>query len=131
MGKMAKEELVVLCDDIRDETGNKKSLMGVYSNNVIFKSVPATLPRICLYITLREIKRTFKSIHVKTKFPKTKPQSFDLKGLPPNKLGQTVSMGVIISPFKVEVPGNARFEIRFDDDEKPSLIYKFTILVEE
>ncbi len=131
MGKIAKVELVVLCDDIRDEVGNKKSLMGVYSNNIILKGVPATLPRICLFIGLTEIKRQFKNIHVRTKLPKTKPNSFALKEVPPTNLGHNVSMGIIIAPFKVEAQGNARFEIRFDDDDKPSLVYKFTISVRE
>lgn len=131
MSKIAKDELLVLCDDIRNEVGNKKSLMGIYTNKLIVKSVPAVIPRICLYIALEGIKRTFKNIHVKTKFPKSEAQSFDLKDLPPNNLGQNVAMGVIISPFKVEAPGNARFEISLDDDEKPSLIYKFVISVED
>jgi hypothetical protein len=131
MGKIAKDEFLVLCDDIRDEAGNKRSLMGIYSDNIIFKSVPAALPKICLYIALRGIKRDFKSIHIRTRFPKTKSQSFEIKELPPINLGKNVSLGIIVSPFKTEAQGNARFEICFDDDDKPSLIYKFTISVGE
>ena len=42
-----------------------------------------------------------------------------------------MSMGIVISPLKVQTQGNARFEISLDDDEKPSLIYKFKISVAE
>lgn len=131
MGKIAKDEFVVLCDDIREETGNKRSLMGVYSDNLILKNVPATLPKICLYIMLGGIKRQFENIHVTTKLPKLEPHSFELKALPLINVGQNMSMGIVISPFKVQSQGNARFEIRLDNDEKSSLIYKFKILVEE
>jgi hypothetical protein len=37
-------ESVILCEDIRDEVGNKKSLMGVISGDLIVPSFPATLP---------------------------------------------------------------------------------------
>ncbi len=131
MGKIAKDELVVLCDDIREEAGNKSSLMGVYSDNLIFKSVPATLPKICLYIALGGVKRQFQNIHVRTKLPKSEPHSFELKAPPLINVGQNVSMGIVIAPFKVQAQGNALFEIRLDDDEKPSLTYKFKILVAE
>lgn len=131
MGKIAKDEFVVLCDDIREEVGNKRSLMGVYSDNLILKSFPATLPKICLYIMLGGIKRQFENIHVRTKLPKSDPHSFELKALPLISVGQNMSMGIVISPLKVQTQGNARFEISLDDDEKPSLIYKFKISVAE
>ncbi len=34
---------IVLCEDIRDETGNKKSLMGVMAGDVLVDEFPATL----------------------------------------------------------------------------------------
>jgi hypothetical protein len=37
-------ESVILCEDVRDEVGNKKSLMGVISGDLIVSSFPATLP---------------------------------------------------------------------------------------
>jgi hypothetical protein len=40
---------VVLCDDVRDEIGNKKSLMGVFSGDIIVQELPATIP-IAIYL---------------------------------------------------------------------------------
>jgi uncharacterized protein DUF6941 len=34
---------VILCEDVRDEVGNKKSLMGVFSGDIIASELPATL----------------------------------------------------------------------------------------
>jgi hypothetical protein len=35
---------VILCEDIRDETGNKKSLMGVFSGDILVTEFPAKIP---------------------------------------------------------------------------------------
>ncbi len=131
MGKIAKTETVILCDDIREEIRNKRSLMGIYPDKVVVKRVAITLPKICLYMGLAGIKRKFEKINVTLKLPKLMPHSFDLKQHTCVKLGEDISVGIIVSPFKIQNQGNACFELRLDDDKKPSLIYKFRILVEE
>ena len=40
---------VILCEDIREEVGNKKSLMGVFSGDIIVSEMPASL-QICIYL---------------------------------------------------------------------------------
>jgi hypothetical protein len=40
----------VFCDDIREEVGNKRSLMGIYHGEMFVQSVPILLPRLCFYI---------------------------------------------------------------------------------
>ena len=40
---------VVVCDDIRDEIGNKKSLMGVFSGDIIVAEFPAYI-QIAIYL---------------------------------------------------------------------------------
>ncbi len=42
---------VILCEDIRDETGNKKSLMGVLSGDILVSSLPATI-QLAIYAEL-------------------------------------------------------------------------------
>ena len=41
---------VIWCDDIRQEVGNKSSLMGVYSNGLVVPSLPTMLPRLAAWI---------------------------------------------------------------------------------
>lgn len=43
---------VLFSDDIRDEVGNKKSLMGIYGPQVFVPMVPIVLPRFCATATL-------------------------------------------------------------------------------
>lgn len=40
----------IFCDDIREEVGNKRSLMGIYQSDMFIQSMPALLPRLCFYI---------------------------------------------------------------------------------
>ena len=49
---MAEERLLTVqfCDDIRQEVGNKFSLMGCYGDDMFFQSLPATLPKFCAYV---------------------------------------------------------------------------------
>lgn len=44
---------VVWCDDIRQEIGNKPSLMGVYTGGLAVPALPATLPRLAAWINVR------------------------------------------------------------------------------
>lgn len=41
----------VFCDDIREEVGNKRSLMGIYQGEMFIQSLPVLLPRLCFYIS--------------------------------------------------------------------------------
>lgn len=39
------------CDDARQEIGNKLSLMGCYTGEMVFQKLPAVLPKLCAYVT--------------------------------------------------------------------------------
>lgn len=41
------------CDDVRQELGNKLSLMGVYGPDLIVQSFPTTLAKLCCLFNLR------------------------------------------------------------------------------
>ena len=38
------------CDDVRQEIGNKLSLMGCYSNDLVVQTMPTILPKLCAVI---------------------------------------------------------------------------------
>ena len=42
----------LFCDDIRQEVGNKLSLMGCYGPDLVVDALPAVLPRLCVQIRL-------------------------------------------------------------------------------
>jgi hypothetical protein len=43
----------VVCDDVRQEVGNKMSMMGVYENSIILDAFPALVPRLCFVMKAR------------------------------------------------------------------------------
>jgi hypothetical protein len=43
----------IFCDDVRQEAGGKLSYMGVYGPQLIVRTFPATLPKLCFVITAR------------------------------------------------------------------------------
>lgn len=43
--------VAIFCDDIRQEVGNKLSFMGCYADDLVLENLPATLPKLCVYVT--------------------------------------------------------------------------------
>ncbi|GMW07427.1 MAG: hypothetical protein QY320_00310 [Gammaproteobacteria bacterium] len=43
----------VVCDDVRQETGNKMSMMGIYEQTIVFPGFPAAVPRLCFVMKAR------------------------------------------------------------------------------
>jgi hypothetical protein len=41
------------CDDVRQEIGNKFSLMGCYGTDLYVSSFPITLPKLCVFVHVR------------------------------------------------------------------------------
>ena len=53
----------ILCDDIRQEMGNKYSLMGCYQGELVVPMVPAALPKLCIFASIYTPKdKPFKSL---------------------------------------------------------------------
>jgi hypothetical protein len=56
----------IFCDDIRQEMGNKQSLMGVYQSDLLVPNIPATLLKLCIVITISTpIDQPFKKLVIK------------------------------------------------------------------
>lgn len=57
---------VIWCDDVRHEMGNKPSLMGVYTEQLVMPMLPASVNRLCAYVQLATpIDRPFKDLDVR------------------------------------------------------------------
>ena len=54
------------CDDIRQEVGNKLSLMGIYQSELLVASAPTALPKLCVWVTaLTPIARPFEDLTIR------------------------------------------------------------------
>ena len=53
----------LFCDDIRQELGNKFSLMGCYGDEIIVEKLPAALPKLCVQLrAVTPLDRPFKRL---------------------------------------------------------------------
>lgn len=103
--------------------------MGIYGNNMIVNKVPFVLPKICLYVMLTKTTKAIPDFDVTVIIPKTDPIKLNIPEPPGQIIGSDVSLGILISPLKIKAAGNARIEIRFQNEKRPSLIHRFKIAV--
>lgn len=124
---------MLLCDDIRQELGNKLSFLGVIgieNSGIVFEKLPATLPRLCLALMLSETQTLIEEIDVTIKTPNSKRISTQITGsnIPKVVLGGNVTLGLFMQPFNVASSGDANLELRFNGEKKPSLKFNFKII---
>jgi hypothetical protein len=116
----------IFCDDIRQEAGNKFSLMGIFQGDMLIHlPFPATLPKLGLFITYTEsiieapTKMTLMiyipgdteekpSFTIPIEWPEDTPQQSDM---PEDKIRQ-VKMQFVLTPIVFKEPG--RIRVRMD-----------------
>ena len=69
--KVAKKINTVLCDDVRNEVGNKLSLIGVYTKDIVFNEIPAIYSKLCFVIIIKELKELFTDVKLILKSPES------------------------------------------------------------
>lgn len=121
--KIADKYFTILCDDVRKETGNKYSLMGVYGKKLILKNLPAVLPKMSLVVMLKGVKHNSLEGDATIRQP----------GLDPTKISfqsdkaiedDDVNLILMASPFRIKQPGVITIEIRFFNDDRPKIVHK-------
>ncbi|MDY6954284.1 MAG: hypothetical protein SWE60_22490 [Thermodesulfobacteriota bacterium] len=124
--KIADKITLILCDDVREETGNKYSLMGVYGADLVFANFPALLPKLCLCIMLNNVKVDFGQCNVTGKLPETEPTQIrlDVSG---DIIGQNITLFAVMVPFRAKCAGEAKIEVRFAGNSRPSVVQRFEI----
>jgi len=125
--KIAKKIFTMLCDDVREEKGGKLSLMGLYEKEYIVSHIPSIMPRLCLIIILSEIKEILNKVHITLKSPKSEPNNINFDIRPKVEKGKDFRLIVYLSPFKINGTGEAKFEIKFNNDQKASIVHRFNI----
>lgn len=125
--RIAKNIKTILCDDVRQEIGGKISLMGIYSKDIIVNKVPASLPFMNLVVMLEDIKEPFEKFFVSVITPKSDPINVNYPAPSKIEKGENINLVVGFSPFKLNDAGSAKFEIRFSESGKASIVHNFSI----
>ena len=128
--KRAKSITVIICDDVREEIGGKRSFMGIYGDTIIVQEIPRLLPQLHVVFLVEEIKEPFSDIRLEIKMPESKESkpvvmNFKVPAIEKGKNWQ-ISLGIV--PFKIQKEGEGIFEFYFDEDKKPSKIHKIKLI---
>ena len=129
--KISKNIYSILCDDVRNEVGNKLSLMGVYQQDILVHQFPTVLRSISLVVFFTELKKPISNFDIRLLLPKEEPTDFNVPVSTKTSKGGSAAIILGLSPFKLDKPGQAKFEVRIPGDEKPILIHKFIIKMQE
>jgi len=113
-----KLEFSIICDDIRQEVGNKLSFMGTYGKDIFIPKTPFTFPHICFVIFYKNIK-SGDSFSISLKDPSGKEVGKKLNGSIPEEVKsiQNFTMLAKFAPLKVIKVGTYKLEIIFNNDK--------------
>jgi Family of unknown function (DUF6941) len=125
--KVAKESMIIVCEDVRNEVGGKMSLMGIFHGDMALNDFPSTLPRLDFVLVLRNVTKPLHNIvfHVK---PPGDDSTKIVQELPiVYKKGDSGQIVLGAANFKLTKPGTFKIECLFNESEKPDLSYQFEI----
>ncbi|MBW2370748.1 MAG: hypothetical protein JRH15_22990 [Deltaproteobacteria bacterium] len=126
---VAEEAFVIVCDDVRNEVGDKISLMGIYSRDVIVPKVPTILQKLSFVLTLRGIKKKFKSVWVTIKCKGTKEPLLEQKLQVDPGPANNLHLIAQFAPFRIDKTGVYRLEYKFSKKKTPDLVHEIEIKV--
>ena len=117
----------IFCDDIRQEIGNKVSLMGCYQGELFVPFVPLMLPKLCVQVTIfTTVERPLKSLTVRLDQGANQLAVIDFSGdelaraIPPateDTIRLATSVGMMLAPFTITEPGELRVMVITEEGE--------------
>lgn len=119
----------IICDDIRLETGNKHSFMGVYDGSIKIISFPFNFQRLAvsqLWGNADEIK----NFTIKIEFENSEKPAFFVKGQPVQHEDNDTGLGrFMINLNNIRFSKESRITIStyFNDEKKPVNIYSIVV----
>lgn len=128
---MAEERFISTqyCDDVRQETGNKVSLMGCYNHSMLVDHFPANLPKLCVQVKVHTpTDRPFTRLSVRLMraeellaevpipFEALAAEVLSVDHLPHAKWLVTTAL-IVMAPFPVEKP--CRLMVEADTEAGP------------
>ena len=125
--KASRIVLSQFCDDIRQEVGNKYSLMGCYGNELIVEKLPVLLPKLCVQVrVITPIDKPFYKLIIRAKMnsdiiAEMNVISGDITTPPiPSGIDKPVrtelSVMMTFSPLQIAEPSKLRIEAEADDE---------------
>lgn len=109
----------IICDDIRQEIGNKLSFIGVYQDNIFVPNLPFTFPKLCFSIHYSNVNGGA-SIDVLLKNPSGNELSKISEFALPDEMKSKskLMMTAAFSPLKIEEEGEYSLVAIYSHGEK-------------
>ena len=123
----------IICDDIREEIGNKITFVGAYGLDIFTKKIPFIFPKLCFVNFVRDIK-SGDSISIELINPSGKRLGNIITNtMPKNGVGHETKTAIfaIFSPLTIQEEGLHKLKITFNDDDKSKNEFAFNIKVAE
>ena len=137
MPKLPRTAHLIVCDDIRQEQGNKLSLIGVYKTDILVDKIPAVLPKLCFQIHVRvPASDPIKSLSIEFVGPgESKAELPAFEGLfkkakddlQPDSEILTYILNVVASPFEIASDDSMRVIAIVDGRRLPAGNIRFGI----
>jgi hypothetical protein len=116
-------DTLIICDDVREEMGNKATLVGIYGKHLFFPKnakFPAGMRQLCLFLRCTGAKggetvRLRVSRDAQTVFES--PESSPVKA--PDYPNEYSSISLYLIPFAVESVGDLKFSLYWGNENKP------------
>lgn len=116
-----------VCDDIRQEIGNKYSLIGCYGPLMYVNSFPTFLPKLCAFVRVyTPIHKPFSKMSIRVlredkilaeiDIPSQSLEAFRKGKQPDGITFQIVGTAIVLSPLPVEEPCVLRLEVETEDE---------------
>jgi len=125
---LAKKTIIILCEDIRKEIGNRVSLIGILDDDIVLPAIPHIFPKLCLFAMLKDVNNKIlpTNLDIQIVSPGTEPVKLGIGFAPPKQKGKpkNATIGIEFSPFQVQCAGETRIEIRISGQEKPVITHK-------
>lgn len=128
---------VTFCDDIRQEVGNKTSLIGCYQGELIVESAPTALPKLCALIAATTPKdKPFKTFTIRVmkddaelarlEIPEAGLTEVAQNNIDATATRKSISTALMFAPFVIDKPSVLRVLAMTEEGEMigPRLLIK-------
>ena len=114
-----KFEYSIICDDIREEKGNKLTLVGMYQRDIFVPKFPFSFPKLCFVLSYTGIKGG-DSFSMQLITPSGKQLGPTIKGVAQQGIKRSASFVALamFSPLVVNEAGLHKMLVTFNDTDK-------------
>lgn len=128
--KIADKAYIIFCDDVRDEVGNKLSLMGIYSDKLVVQSLPIQLRTFNIVASLEKLKKSVEKFRIIFTLPGAKPIDVSSPQAPSTKGQKNANIVFGLAPLRIESAGMATAAVYINDAEKPEVEKNIEIVLQ-